>query len=90
MGHQFGSAALPQLDTLQTWREIARILFVFNILSGSDSSPSLLAGVGLRVPSYSTRRQDFFQIKYRRTYGAFEPINAALNSFNEIAELFDL
>jgi hypothetical protein len=41
-----------------------------------------------RVPTYSTRRHDFFQIDYHRTnYGAFEP--AALHSFNEIADLLD-
>jgi Reverse transcriptase (RNA-dependent DNA polymerase) len=82
--------ALINLDTLQTRREIARILFVFDILSGKVSSPPLLAEVGLRVPSYHTRRRKFFQIDYHRTnYGTFEPINAALHSFNEIADLFD-
>jgi hypothetical protein len=36
------------------------------------------------------RRHEFFQIDNHRTnYGAFEPINAALHSFNEITNLFD-
>jgi hypothetical protein len=81
---------LLSLETLETGRVIARILFVFDIFSGRVSSPPLLAEIGLRAPSYSTRRHDFFHIDYHCTnYGAFEPINAALNSFNEIADLFD-
>jgi hypothetical protein len=63
-----------------------RILFVFDILSGKVSSPPLLAELGLCVSSYPTRRREFFQIDYHRTnYGTFEPINAALHSFNEMA-----
>ena len=81
---------LLSLDTLKMRRDTARILFIFDILSGRVSSPPLLAEVGLCVPSYITRRHDFFQIDYHRTnYGTFEPINAALYSFNEIADLFD-
>jgi hypothetical protein len=81
---------LLSLETLETRRDIARILFVFDIFSGRVSSPPLLAEIGLRVPSYRTRQHDFFHIDFHRTnYGAFEPINAALHSFNEIADLFD-
>jgi hypothetical protein len=54
--------ALINLDTLQTRREIARILLVFDILSGKVSPPPLLAEVDLRVPSYPTRRREFFHI----------------------------
>jgi hypothetical protein len=65
--------------------------FIF-ILSGKVSSPplDLLAKVDLRVPTYRIRRSEFFQIDYHRTnYGAFEPFNAALHSFNGIADLLD-
>lgn len=87
----YGSrCSLLGLDTLKMRRVIAKVMFVFDILSGRVSSPSLLAEIGFRVPSYSTRRHEFLQIDYHRTnYGAFEPINAALHSFNEIADLFD-
>jgi hypothetical protein len=79
---------LLSLDTLKTRRDIAKILFVYDILS--VSSPPLLTEVGFRVPSYPTRRHEFFHIENHRTnYGAFEPLNAALHSFNEIANLFD-
>jgi hypothetical protein len=74
--------ALINWDTLQALREIARILFIFDILSGKVLSPPLLAEIGPRVPSYSTRRCEFFQIDSNRTnFGAFEPFNAALHSF---------
>jgi hypothetical protein len=44
--------------------------------------------LGLRVPSYPTRRYEFCQIDYHHTnYGAFASINAALHGFNEIADL---
>jgi hypothetical protein len=54
------------------------------------SSPHLHAEVGLRVPTYPTRRREFLQIEHHRTnYGAFEPLNAAMQSFNDVADLFD-
>jgi hypothetical protein len=66
---------LLSLDTLKTRRNIAKILFVYDILSGRVSSPPLLTEVGFRVPSYPTRRHKFFHIENHRTnYGAFEPI----------------
>jgi hypothetical protein len=43
-----------------------------------------------KVHTRPTSASDFFHIDYHRTnYGAFEPVNAALYSFNEIADLFD-
>jgi Reverse transcriptase (RNA-dependent DNA polymerase) len=81
---------LINLETLEIRRDIARIMYVFDILSGKVSSAPLLAEVGFRIPSYATRRHEFLHIDYHRTnYGAFEPINAALNSFNDIANFFD-
>jgi hypothetical protein len=71
---------LLSLDTLKTRRDIAKFFFVYDILSGRVSSRPLLTEVGFRVPSYPTRRHEFFHIENHRTnYGAFEPINAALH-----------
>jgi hypothetical protein len=42
---------LLSLETLEKRRDIARILFVIDIISGRVSSPPLLAEIGLRVPS---------------------------------------
>jgi hypothetical protein len=84
------SAALFNLDTLQMRREITRILFVLDSLSGKVSSSPLLAQIGLRVSSYPTRRHEFFLIDYHRiSYGAFDPINSALYSFNDNVDLFE-
>jgi hypothetical protein len=85
-----GRCSLINLETLDVRRRIARVMYVFDILSGRVSSPHLLAEVGLRAPTYPTRRREFLHIDYHRTnYGAFEPINAALQSFNDVADLFD-
>jgi hypothetical protein len=51
---------LLSLETLKKRRDIARILFVIDIISGRVSSPPFLAEIGLRVPSYATRCHDFF------------------------------
>jgi hypothetical protein len=81
---------LLELDTLSKRREMARVLLVFDVISGRIVSSRLLSGVGLRVLSYNTRQHDFFQTSSHRTnYGTFEPINAALHSFNRVASHFD-
>jgi hypothetical protein len=54
--------AAPFSATLKTRRDIAKMLFVFDILSGIVSSSPLLTEVGFRVPSYPTRRHEFFHI----------------------------
>jgi hypothetical protein len=70
---------LLRLDTLKTGRAIAKVLFVLDILSGRVSLPPLLTEVGFRVPSYPTRRHEFFHIDNQcPNYGAFETVNTAL------------
>jgi hypothetical protein len=82
--------ALIHLDTLRNRRETARIMFVFDLLSNRIVSSRLLSDVCLRVPFYLTRRQEFLFIENHRTnYGTYEPINAAVLCFNEVAGLFD-
>jgi hypothetical protein len=57
----------------------ARVMYVFDILSGRVFSAHLVAGVALRVPKYPTRRSEFLQI---------EPLNAAM--LNLVRGLTDL
>ena len=78
------------MDTLKKRRDIARVLLVFDLLSGKIDSPNLLTQISLNVPSYQTRSREFLFVEFHRTnYGAFEPINAAVRGFNEFAGLFE-
>ena len=78
------------MDTLKKRRDVARVLLVFDLLSGKIDSPNLLTQIGLSVPSYQTRGREFLFVEFHRTnYGVFEPINAAVRGFNEFAGLFD-
>ena len=78
------------MDTLKKRRDVARVLLVFDLLSGKIDSPNLLTQIGLSVPSYQTRGHEFLFVEFHRTnYGVFEPINAAVRGFNEFAGLFD-
>jgi hypothetical protein len=52
------------------------------------SEKKLLVRNVWKVYTRPTSASDFFHIEFHRT-GAFEPINTALHSFNEIADLFD-
>jgi hypothetical protein len=48
--------SLLNLDTLDVRRQTARVMYVFYILSGRVSPPHLLAEIGIRAPTYPTRR----------------------------------
>jgi hypothetical protein len=79
------------MDTLKKRRNVARVLLVFDLLSGKIDSPKLLSQINLSVSSYQTQLREFLFVEFHRTnYGIFEPINAAVRSFNEFASLFDL
>jgi hypothetical protein len=79
------------LDTPKKRRDVARVLLVFDLLSGKIVSPKLLSQINLSVPSYQTRGREFLFVEFHRTnYGIYEPINAAVEGFNEIDGLFDL
>ena len=78
------------MDTLKRRRDIARVLLVFDLLSGKIDSPNLLTQIVLSVPAYRTRGREFLYVEFHRTnYGVFEPINAAVRGFNEFAGLYD-
>jgi hypothetical protein len=82
--------SLLNLKTLNVRRRIARVMYVFDVLSGRNSSPHLLAEVGFTVPKEPTRRREFLQIEHPRTnYEAFEPLDTAMRGFNDVADLFD-
>jgi hypothetical protein len=47
------------MDTLKKRRDVARVLLVFDLLSGKIDSPKLLSQINLSVPSYQTRGREF-------------------------------
>jgi hypothetical protein len=47
------------LDTLKKRRDVARVLLVFDLLSGKIDSPKLLSQMNLSVPLYQTLGRDF-------------------------------
>jgi hypothetical protein len=66
------------MDTLKKRRDVARVLLVFDLLSGKIGSPKLLSQINLSVPSYQTRGREFLFVEFHRTNcGIYEPINAA-------------
>jgi hypothetical protein len=60
--------------------------FVFvDILSGRVYSSNLLSLISINAPCYHTRASNFLRVDFhRRTYyGVYEPLNGAVQSFNE-------
>jgi hypothetical protein len=65
------------MDTLKKRRDVARVLFVFDLLSGKIDSQ-----INLSVPSYQTRGREFLFVEFHRTNnGIYEPINTAVRGF---------
>jgi hypothetical protein len=52
--------ALLRLDTLMKRCSIARIMFIFDILSGRMNSPNLLSALDFNTPRYRNRGSDDF------------------------------
>jgi hypothetical protein len=55
------------METLKKKRDVARVLLVFDLLSGKIDSPKLLSQINLSVPSYQTRGQEFLFVEFHRT-----------------------
>jgi hypothetical protein len=72
------------MDTLKKRRDVARVLLVFDLLSGKIDSLKFLSQINLSVPSNQTRGREFLFVEFHSTnYGIYEPINAAVRGFNE-------
>jgi hypothetical protein len=69
------------MDTLKKRTDVARVMLVYDLLSGKIDSPKLLSQINLSVPSYQTRGREFLFVEFHRTYcGIYEPISAAVIS----------
>ena len=66
----------------------AKLLFVFEVLSGQIDSPKLLSLFNVNVPPRSLRNYSLLRTRNHRT-GSFEPTLTMLSSFNKMYYLFD-
>jgi hypothetical protein len=65
-------------------------MFVFDVSSGRVGLPILLSLVNVIALRHRTRVGDFLQMDFHRTnYGVHEPLNDAVQHFNEVAGLFN-
>jgi hypothetical protein len=65
--------------SLKKRRDVARVLLVFDLLSGKTDPAKPLSQINLSVPSYQTWGREFLIFDFHRTnYGIYEPINAAV------------
>ena len=63
----------------------AKLLFVYEVLSGRIHSPILLWLFDINIPFRPLRNYSFFRIRHHRTnYGSFEPVLTMLSMFNEM------
>jgi hypothetical protein len=51
------------MDTLKKRRDVARVLLVFDLLSGKIDLPKLLSQINLSVPSYQIRGREFLFVE---------------------------
>jgi hypothetical protein len=54
------------MDPLKKRRDVARVLLVFDLLSGKIDSPKLLLQINFSVPSYQTRGREFLFVEFHR------------------------
>lgn len=81
---------LINLQTLVKRREVADILFVHQLLSGTIDSPALLEMISLRTNPRNLRSVPLFHLAHHRTnYGHFEPISRMLRLANNAQNILD-
>ena len=82
--------SLLNFEQLSDRRKNAKILFVFDVLTGRVDSLKLLSLLDINVPVRRFRNYSFIRIPNRRTnYASFEPVLSMSSLFNEVYYLFD-
>ena len=78
------------IEQLSNRSKNARILFVFDVLTGQIDSPKLLSFLEINAPVRLLRNHSFIRIPNRRTnYASFEPVLTMSSLFNEVYYLFN-
>lgn len=79
-----------KIHSLSCRRDIAAILFIYDLIMGHIDAPDLLALIKLNVPPRILRDRDFLRIDTHRTnYGYNEPISRMSRCFNFVSSHFD-
>ena len=79
-----------KIEQLSDRRKNARILFVFDLLTGRIDSTKILSLIDINVPVRRLRNNTFIRIPNHRTnYALFEPVLSMSSLFNEVYYLFD-
>ena len=81
---------LIKLDTLQVRRDVARALFVADVLTSRVDCPFLLANVNVRAPLRTLRTRTFLEVPFRRSlHGANLALVGLQQNFNRASLAFD-
>lgn len=81
---------LIHLDSLAIRRNVARALFISDVLTSRIDCPVLLTNIQLHVQSRALRNHRFLEIPVRRTnYAAYGSLGGLLRLFNRVADGFD-
>lgn len=81
---------LINLETLAVRRNVARAMFVSDVLTARTECPVLLNAIGLQVQPRILRNRGFLRIPVQRTnYGTYGSITGLLRLFNRVADGFD-
>jgi len=76
------------LDTLSVRRQLADVLFIYDLLNGNIDCRYLLEQLGIRVPSYFSKSKELFIIPYHKNKsGADSFFSRALIIANNISTL---
>jgi hypothetical protein len=80
---------LIDTDPLYVRRQFACILFVNNVLSNKYYCPVIFSNLSLLVYQQNVRSRVMFREERHRThYGANEPLNVAICSFNRFSNIY--
>jgi hypothetical protein len=79
-----------KLQSLEKRREVADIIFIHQLLSGTIDSPAILCQINFNINSRHLRSVPIFSIATHRTdYGKNEPITRMLREVNKYCAVFD-
>jgi hypothetical protein len=65
-------------NTLKRKRDVARLLLIFDLLSGKIDSSYVLSQIGLHVPYYQTRSREMLHIEFLNRSGFPKPFKDAI------------
>lgn len=81
---------LLSLQTLETRRINAQVVFAMDCMLGRINSPEIVSFFSVTVPARSLREHSFFHVPFHRTnYGMSEPITSMSRASNHVFHVLD-